>query len=855
MNGSNIIYSSNVYLVDNTSEKNNAAFYARIFDYGALKKLSSKHGSLLPRLGLLSEFQLQIIKEGSICVHAKGDPCWGLIRKNNEVTWGCRCINTECKLFLSCRDDYTEKESLEFDPRYSSNEEIYRYDNSLNHDDIYFPLKFETEEEYIDGVSDLNSIEMYKLQDTKNNEKINVKRVMNGERISIVEKESTDEKIVIGDDDEEVSIFDWEKNAEYVEEEEEKDTFDFDPTSGINMFETFILASQEKVINGGMDEIYFVDAGPGTGKTYCLINKINYMVGDLQIRPDEILVLSFTNSAVAVIKKRLNKFVKNGGDRGLRNVDVRTFHSFAWYLLHHAQDNYIDEGWHPPSFDGMSFDTSVYEASRFIDMFPDVLGQISYFMVDEVQDLTGSTAQFVLSVIKACIKNGCGITALGDSCQAIYDYNVEYDPEAMTSDDFYNEMYRLIKNDGEFLRFEHNHRQEDDLSNLTVNLRDAILKNSASKMKEEALLINEKIHPLEKTALLLDDNYVEELRKEGNVCFLCRNNGQTLRLSTLLKRRNIIHSVQTNDNKYAYASWIAKIFWDYGISRIERDIFLDLMDREGVELDGYSALDIWEKIVKISDSYGNEIIVRDFLNSLKKKKASDPVFMELVQNDVIVSNIHRAKGREYDRVIIDESLINNFKNRLKSIGEYKTLYVAITRPKKNLNNCKMQFERMYYKKAKNADAKRWFVRNNGKITHVETGIENDIKIFQFIKDSCFQRQEYISTSIKPGDNLKIKREISERKIKYSLIHCIEDNETVLGYMSSSFVEDLFKIIPYRRMIEMPAYIEDIFVESICTHIADEQEVKFIREIRNYSPTGVWNWVNFRGMGHLIYDTY
>jgi DNA helicase-4 len=64
-------------------------------------------------------------------------------------------------------------------------------------------------------------------------------------------------------------------------------------------------------------------AGAGTGKTFTIINKIDYILKNRIYKENELLVISFTNETVNDIKNKINY-----------NVDVKTFHKLAIDLLH-----------------------------------------------------------------------------------------------------------------------------------------------------------------------------------------------------------------------------------------------------------------------------------------------------------------------------------------------------------------------------------------------------------------------------------------------------------------------------------------------------------------------------------------
>ena len=63
-------------------------------------------------------------------------------------------------------------------------------------------------------------------------------------------------------------------------------------------------------------------AGAGSGKTFTIINKINYLIENNLYKENEILAISFTNESVNDIKRRIKY-----------NIDVKTFHKLALDLI------------------------------------------------------------------------------------------------------------------------------------------------------------------------------------------------------------------------------------------------------------------------------------------------------------------------------------------------------------------------------------------------------------------------------------------------------------------------------------------------------------------------------------------
>lgn len=72
-------------------------------------------------------------------------------------------------------------------------------------------------------------------------------------------------------------------------------------------------------------------AGPGTGKTKTLVERIAYLIKEEQIDPAQITGVTFTNKAAAEIRARLTKLFAKRSD--INGVNLGTFHSLAWKIL------------------------------------------------------------------------------------------------------------------------------------------------------------------------------------------------------------------------------------------------------------------------------------------------------------------------------------------------------------------------------------------------------------------------------------------------------------------------------------------------------------------------------------------
>ena len=70
-------------------------------------------------------------------------------------------------------------------------------------------------------------------------------------------------------------------------------------------------------------------AGPGSGKTRTIVKRIKFLIEEQKVRPEEILVVTFTRYAAAEMKKRLCEVM------GRRTIPVTagTFHGIYYGIL------------------------------------------------------------------------------------------------------------------------------------------------------------------------------------------------------------------------------------------------------------------------------------------------------------------------------------------------------------------------------------------------------------------------------------------------------------------------------------------------------------------------------------------
>ena len=94
-----------------------------------------------------------------------------------------------------------------------------------------------------------------------------------------------------------------------------------------------MLNQKQKQVAEGLEGIYLVDAGAGTGKTFTLTKKYEKILEE-GIKPEQILLVTFTNNAAESMKEKIiNSCYEKYNIKELLDAPISTFHSFCNTLL------------------------------------------------------------------------------------------------------------------------------------------------------------------------------------------------------------------------------------------------------------------------------------------------------------------------------------------------------------------------------------------------------------------------------------------------------------------------------------------------------------------------------------------
>ena len=421
-----------------------------------------------------------------------------------------------------------------------------------------------------------------------------------------------------------------------------------------------LSAGQLKIINDRAARYIVVAAGPGSGKTKLLVHKLASMLMMEDVRHEQLLMLTFSRAAATEFKSRLYALI--GGAAGF--VEIKTFHSYCFDLL--GRIGSLDKS-----------DSIVKTAVEKIYGSEVDVSRITktVLVIDEAQDMDGQEFELV----KALMRNNeeMRVVVVGDDDQNIYEFRGST-PEYMEK----------------FLNIEGSSKYE-----LVENFRSAATLVDFSNMVASKISHRLKVHPIvakrqdqgtlrivSHRSSNLEIPVVREIlatKLIGTTAVLARTNAEALCILGLLLKEGIpARLIQGNEG-----------FNLMNLAEIR--FFYDSLGIEGAvieEEDWNSAKSLLNERYRRSDKlYMCHNLIRAFeITNPKTRYVSDfesfvleSSFEDFVNADlsvVLVSTIHKVKGKEFDNVFL--AVKRGFP---KNDEELRQLYVAVTRAKTNLS--------------------------------------------------------------------------------------------------------------------------------------------------------------------------
>ena len=145
---------------------------------------------------------------------------------------------------------------------------------------------------------------------------------------------------------------------------------------------------QKTIVEYDGDKFLSVQAGPGSGKTRVIVEKVKYMIKELGVKPESFLIVTFSTKAADEIKDRLIEDEIPASD--VQKMQISTIHSFCLKILENTGTVGLDviaEGDKQNLFikkhlNDLGFEKESYIRNYEIDKIIDKYDEYSTFNVD-----------------------------------------------------------------------------------------------------------------------------------------------------------------------------------------------------------------------------------------------------------------------------------------------------------------------------------------------------------------------------------------------------------------------------------------------------------------------------------------
>jgi len=420
--------------------------------------------------------------------------------------------------------------------------------------------------------------------------------------------------------------------------------------------------TQRRIIDDKNSKYMVIAAGPGSGKTKVLVHKLASLLLMEDVKHEQLLMVTFSRSAATEFKKRLIDLIGNAANF----IEIKTFHSYCFDIL--GKVGTIEKS-------STILETAVAKIKNN-EVEPSRITK-SVLVIDEAQDMDLAEFELIRALMEK--NESMRVIAVGDDDQNIYGWRGA-DSKYLLSfvTEHHATKYELITN----------YRSKSNL----VSFSNQFLKLIKNRLKEIPIEAHQNENGRIKVVRYKNRNLVIPLINDilssdltGTTAVLAKTNEEAFQLAGLLNKHGMkAKLIQSDDTFSLYNLAEIRYFLDAlqltdNTYLIDSDVWNDARRSTIERFKASTKLEIFVHLIKDFEATNPKRKFRsDLMVFIRESKLED--FITSTSEVIIVSTIHKAKGKEFDNVFL---LLENFD--IREDARKRELYVAMTRARNNLS--------------------------------------------------------------------------------------------------------------------------------------------------------------------------
>ena len=417
---------------------------------------------------------------------------------------------------------------------------------------------------------------------------------------------------------------------------------------------------QMEIISDKESRCIVVAAGPGSGKTRVLAHKLASLLLLEDVKHEQLLMLTFSRAAAIEFKQRLMGLIGNAA----HFVEIKTFHSYCFDLL--GRIGNLDDAKDVVSRAAQMISEGEVEPNRIAKTVP---------VIDEAQDMSSEEYALVRALMSA--NEEMRVIAVGDDDQNIYEFrgsNSQY-------------MAQLLReSNGRFVEMTENYRSSKHI----VSYANAFVKGIRGRMKSMPIVSMSKEEGMVSVTFHSSAYMYEPLvrnllqhRNQGTMCVLTQTNEEAVILVALLRKHGLQSKLIQSMEGFRFWNMAEARFFLKHIDNhthtplIANDVWEDAKRKTYEAYATSESLHYLKRCIELFEETNKAKYLTDFKEFVFESSVED--FCDLSGADVVVSTIHKSKGREFDDVYM---LITDPLHPTDDV--MRRYYVGITRAKQRL---------------------------------------------------------------------------------------------------------------------------------------------------------------------------